>query len=84
MAALLLRRELPWRATGLDEFPAPTESSRQGEQVKPPEVLMSRENRFLKKGGGFLRKEKKKGFISLGSKLKFNREKQKKSKSKEN
>ena len=40
---------------------------------------MSRENRFLKKGGGFLRKEKKKGFISLGiNKLKLIREKQKK------
>ena len=49
--ALPLRRELPGRATSLDEFLAPTESSGQGEQVKPPEVLMSRENRFLKRGG---------------------------------
>ena len=78
MAALLLRRELPRRATGLDEFSAPTESSGQGEQVKPPEVLMSRENRFLKRGGGgFLQKEKKKGFISLEIKTKIESRKEK-------
>ena len=43
---------------------------------------MSRENRIFKKGGGFLRNEKKKGFNSLGSKPKLNREKKEKKKSK--
>jgi len=60
VVALLFRRELPGCATGLDEFLAPTESSGQGEQVKPPEVLMSRENRFLKRGADFYGKKRKK------------------------
>ena len=79
MAALLLRRELPRRATGLDEFLAPTESSGQGEQVKPPEVLMSHQKSIFKKGADFYGKKRKKGFNSLGiNKLKLIREKQKK------
>jgi hypothetical protein len=63
----LLRRELPGLATGLDEFSAPIEGSGQGEQVKPPEVLMSRENRFLKNGRIFTERKEKKVLTALES-----------------